>query len=124
MKKILKSVDAYITSAPAEVQLKLSELRSLIRAVAPDATERTDYFEMPGYSYDGYDYDGMFAWFSFKLPYVRLHVRPPVLQDHAEDLSEYPTTKAILSFSIDKKIPKTLVKKLIKESIQVMKGKI
>ncbi len=123
MKKILKSVDAYITSAPEEAQSKLGELRSLIRAVAPDATERTDYFEIPGYSYDGYDYDGMFAWFSFKMPYVRLHVRPPVLQNHAEELSGYPQTKAIVSFAVDKKIPKTLVKKLVKESIQVMKSK-
>ena len=94
-----------------------------LRAVAPDATERTDYFEIPGYSYDGYDYDGMFAWFSFKMPYVRLHVRPPVLQNHAEELSGYPQTKAIVSFAVDKKIPKMLVKKLVKESIQVMKSK-
>ena len=60
--------------------------------------ETVSYFEMPGYSYEGYDYNGMFAWFSFKAPYVRLHVRPPVLDDHKKHLGDYPTTRAIISF--------------------------
>lgn len=72
---------------------------------------------MPGYSCAGYDYNGMFAWFSFKKPFVRLHVRPPVLDDHKKALDNYPTTKAIVSFPLGKPIPHALVK----ASIKVMK---
>jgi uncharacterized protein YdhG (YjbR/CyaY superfamily) len=90
---------------------------------APGAIERTDYFQMPGYSYPGFDYDGMFAWFSFKQPHIRLHVRPPVLQEHSGELAAYPATKAIVSFPMDKPIPVTLVKKLVKASAKVMKDK-
>jgi uncharacterized protein YdhG (YjbR/CyaY superfamily) len=72
-----KDVEAYIANAPEEAQSKLGEIRAAIREVAPDATERTDYFQIPGYSYEGYDYNGMFVWFSFKKSYVCLHVRPP-----------------------------------------------
>ncbi len=78
---------------------------------------------MPGYFYEGYDYNGMFAWFSFKKPHVRLHVRPPVLEDNKKDLGDYASTKAIISFPADRAIPKTLVKKLVKASIKVMKQK-
>jgi len=78
---------------------------------------------MPGYLYEGYDYNGMFAWFSFKRPYVRLHVRPPVIEDHKQDLASYITTKSIISFPADKAIPKALVEKLVNASIQVMKQK-
>jgi hypothetical protein len=60
---------------------------------------------MPGYSYPGFDYDGMFAWFSFKKPYVRLHVRPPVVEEHSKELAGYLTTKAIVSFPMDKRTP-------------------
>jgi uncharacterized protein YdhG (YjbR/CyaY superfamily) len=123
MNKIPNDVNEYITSAPEEAQSKLTEVRAAIREVAPDATERTDYFQLPGYSYEGYDYNGMFAWFSFKKPYVRLHVRPPVIQDHKKELAGYPTTKAIVSFPVDRQIPKALVKKLVTESIKVMKSK-
>jgi uncharacterized protein YdhG (YjbR/CyaY superfamily) len=118
-----KDVDEYIASAPEQAQSKLKEIRAAIRDVAPDATERTDYFQIPGYSYEGYDYDGMFVWFSFKKSYVCLHVRPPVIQEHKRELAGYSTTKAIVSFPMDKKIPMTLVKKLVKASLKVMKEK-
>lgn len=52
-----------------------------------------------------------------------LHVRPPVIQEHEKELVNYRTTKAIVSFPIDKEIPIPLVKKLVKASLKVMKGK-
>ena len=116
-------VDKYIASTPKEVRGKLKEIRAAIREVAPGATERTDYFQMPGYSYEGYDYDGMFAWFSFKKPYIRLHLRPPVIEDHKKELPGCATTKAIVSFPADCAISMALVKKLVKASLRVMKGK-
>lgn len=115
------TVEEYITESPKESQDKLRKIRAAIREVAPDATERTDYFQMPGYSYDGYDYNGMFVWFSFKNPYVRLHVRPPVMQNHKQELVGYKTTKSILSFPMGKEISMDLVKKLVNASIKVMK---
>ncbi len=116
-------VDDYIASCPKEAQANLAKIRAAIRAAAPGATERTDYFQMPGYSYPGFDYDGMFVWFSFRKAHVRIHVRPPVIQDHKEELAGYPATKAIVSFPMDKPIPLTLVKKLVRASLKAMKDK-
>ena len=116
------NVDAYISQCPKEVQVKLYRIRKAIREVVPDATERTDYFQIPGYSYGGYDYNGMFVWFSFKKPnLLRLHVRPPVIQDNGKELSNYAKTKAIVSFPTDQELPIGLVKKLVKASLAVMK---
>lgn len=123
MNGLSKKVDKYIAKSPKGVQSKLRRIRAAIREVAPRATERTDYFNMPGYSYEGYDYDGMFAWFSFKKPNVRLHVRPPVIQEHKKELVGCTTTKGIVSFPADKDISMQLVKKLVKASIKVMKSK-
>ncbi|MES2223480.1 MAG: DUF1801 domain-containing protein [Patescibacteria group bacterium] len=117
------NTDKYIKSAPKEIREILIKIRTAIKAATPGATERTDYFQMPGYSYEGYDYDGMFVWFSFKKDCVRLHVRPPVIQDHKVELAQYATTKAIVIFPLNKKIPITLVKKLTKASLKVMKSK-
>ncbi len=118
-----RGVDKYIAGTPKHVQAKLAEIRATIREAAPGATERTDYFQIPGYSYDGYDYDGMFVWFSFKEPHVRLHLRPPVIQEHKSQLAGCRTTKGIVSFPIDKAISMPLVKKLVKASLKVMKDK-
>ncbi len=117
------SVDEYISLCPVEAQPKLRKIREYILKAAPDAAERTDYFGMPGYSYEGYDYDGMFAWFSFKKPFMRIHIRPPVIQEHEKELSGYKTTKSIVSFPIDKELPKDLIVKLVYASIKVMKDK-
>jgi uncharacterized protein YdhG (YjbR/CyaY superfamily) len=65
----------------------------------------------------------MFAWFSFKKPCIRLHVRPPVIREHKKELAGYGTTKAIVSFPPDKPISTMLVKKLVKASLKVMKYK-
>lgn len=121
--KARNNTEEYIQSAPEDVQAKLKELRALIQEVAPKATERTDYFQIPGYSLAGYNYyNGMFVWFSFKNPYVRLHVIPPVIKNHKKELADYKTTNAIVSFPIDEKLPKGLVKKLVKESLKTMKS--
>jgi uncharacterized protein YdhG (YjbR/CyaY superfamily) len=122
-KRKSSEVDEYIARCPKEAQGDLAKIRAAIRAAAPGATERTDYFQMPGYSYPGFDYDGMFAWFSFKKPHIRLHVRPSVIQEHRKELAGYATTKAIVSFPMGKPVPMTLVKKLVKASLKAMKDK-
>ena len=116
-------VDEYIEECPEKVRSLLMDIRSAVQSAAPGSTETTSYFQMPGYLYEGYDYNGMFAWFSFKSPNVCLHVRPPVLENHREDVGDFATTKAIISFPVSGKIPRALVKKLVKASITEMKNK-
>ncbi len=122
-KSKLKNVDEYITKCPGEAQDKLRKIREAIREAAPGSIEVVSYFQIPGYSYEGYDYNGMFAWFSFKRPYVRPHVRPPVIQNHKKEIADYITTKAIVSFPAGTPVPIALVKKLVRASVRVMQGK-
>jgi len=123
-KRNSSGVDEYISRCPKEAQGDLAKVRAAILAAVPGAVERTDYFQMPGYSHPGIDfYDGMFAWFSFKKPLVRLHVPPAVIQEHRKELADYATTKAIVSFPKSKPVPVTLVKKLVRASLKAMKAK-
>src|SRR5260370_27282233 len=123
-KRKSSGVDEYIARCPKEAQGDLAKVRAAIRAAAPGATERTDYFQMPRYSYPGIDYyDGMFAWFSFKKPHIRLHVPPLVIQEDTKELAGYATTKAIVSFPKCKSVTTTWVKKLVKASLKAMKDK-
>ena len=123
-KRNRSEVGEYIARCPKEAQGDLAKIRAAIRAAVPRAVERTDYFQWPGYSYPGLDYyDGMFTWFSFKKPHIRLHVPPPVIQNHRKELAGYATTKAVVSFPMGKPAPITLVKKLVKASLKAMKDK-
>ena len=117
-------IPEYIAKCPKEAQAALKALRAAIRSVAPDAVETVSYFGMPGYFYAGdYAYNGMFAWFSYKKPFARLHVWPPVIKKHKKELAAYPTSTAVVFFPADKNIPSALVKKLVKASLKEMKDR-
>lgn len=121
-KKIIPGgVDEYIQACPEEIQDKLVLIRAAIREVAPDAVETVSYFGIPGYSYEGYDYNGMFAWFSYKAPYVRLHVRPPVPENHIKELKDCKITTGIISFPEKNDVFPVLIARLVQESIDEMK---
>jgi len=116
-------VDEYIARHEPNVQKCLFRIRAVIQESAPGSIETVSYFQIPGYSYPGYDYNGMFAWFSFMEPNVRLHVRPPVIENAKSDLKGYKTTKAIVSFPVANELPKKLIADLVNASINEMKGK-
>lgn len=121
--KVIESggVDEYIAASPENVQAKLKQIQSVIREIAPEAIETVSYFGIPGYAYEGYDYNGMFVWFSHKGSDVRVHLRPPVIDDHKAELKGLSTTKGIVSFPYDKELPLELIKELIVASLKVMK---
>jgi uncharacterized protein YdhG (YjbR/CyaY superfamily) len=116
-----ESVDAYIARCPEDARGKLKEIRAAIKQAAPGAAETTEYFRIPGYSYPGYDYNGMFAWFDFQKSHINLRVRPPAIEEYRKDLERYDTTKSVVRFPLDQKMPVPLVKKLVKASARVMK---
>ena len=115
-------VDEYIANCPEGARAKLVQVRATIRAVAPDAVETVSYFQMPGYSYDGYRYNGMFVWFSYLEPYIRLHVIPPVLKNHANLLDGYKMTASIVKFPTESDLPITVIKTLVLASRELMKA--
>ena len=101
-------MDEYISTAPEEVRHRLREVRAAIMEVAPTARESISY-GMPCY-----DYKGRLAWFGLQKTHIGLYLRPPVIEEHEEDLAGYKTTKSAVHLPLDKKIPVHLIKKLVK----------
>jgi uncharacterized protein YdhG (YjbR/CyaY superfamily) len=96
MAKVAKDVDEYISRAPKELQGKLAELRSIIRTTVPAAKEIIYY----------------------QIPHIGIYLRPPILQEHKAELAGYTTTKSALHLAMDKKIPASLIKKLVKDAVK------
>jgi uncharacterized protein YdhG (YjbR/CyaY superfamily) len=114
-------VDAYIAQAPVEVRRRLATLRSVIRSIAPDATEVISY-QMPGYSYPGYRYKGMFVWFALQSGHIGLYLRPPTIENHRRELAKYGTTKSAVHLPLEQEIPIPLVQKLVRASLRIMRA--
>ena len=115
MKK--ETVDAYIAAAPKESREKLEEVRSAIRAVAPEAEESMSY-RMPYYSYRG-----RLAWFGLFKEHIGLFIRPPVIEEHRAELKGYVMTKSSLHLPLDKKVPVALVRKLVRAAAKKNEGR-
>jgi uncharacterized protein YdhG (YjbR/CyaY superfamily) len=111
MMKKVKDVDQYIASAPKEVRAKLRELRSAIKAIAPNAQEKISY-QMPYY-----DYKGRLVYFAFAKKHIGMYLPTPIVEEHKNELKGYETAKAAIRFPLDKKLPLALIKKLVKARI-------
>jgi uncharacterized protein YdhG (YjbR/CyaY superfamily) len=108
-----KNVDAYIAKMPKEIRAKLEELRLTIKKAAPKAEERISY----GMPY--YDYNGRLAYFRLAKNHIGLYIPPPVIALHKKELAEYETTMATIKLPLDKKLPKTLIQKLVKARAKI-----
>jgi len=102
-----KNVDEYIAQAPAEVQQKLQELRTIIKAAAPEAEERISY----GMPY--YYYKGRLVYFQLWKKHIGFYVPTPVVEEHKSELQDYETTDATIRFPLNRKLPLDLIKTLV-----------
>ncbi len=113
-----KSVDEYVAAAPKEVQPKLREIRAAIRDVAPDAGESISY-GMAFYNYKGESgFKGRFCYFGLQKAHIGLYIPPPIMEEHKAELTAYKTTKSALQLPLDKPIPISLIKKLVRERMK------
>lgn len=100
------TVEEYIKAAPEEAQDKLRQLRSILKKVAPKATEAIKW-GVPVL-------EEKRILFSFSAHKTHLTFMPtgPALVPFKEELAPYKTGKDTIHFSYDKPLPKELIQKI------------
>ncbi len=101
-------MDLYVAHAPEPAAQKFSQLRAIIRSAAPKASESISY----GMPY--YHYKGRLAYFGLCRKHIGLYVPPPVIAGHSSELKDFVTTKSAVHLPLDRKLPASLIRKLIK----------
>ena len=117
MKKIrenvpARDVDDYLAALPEDSRATLKRLRNTIKVAAPKSVEKISY-RMPMYNYLG-----MLVGFAAFKNHCSLFISPSVIEAHEHLLKRYDTSKGTIRFPIDKPLPATLVKKLVKARIK------
>jgi uncharacterized protein YdhG (YjbR/CyaY superfamily) len=105
-----KSVEAYFASLAGEHRAALQKLRETIAVAAPGAEEGITY-GMPGFLVGG---KGLIGYMAFKDHYSLFPMSPAVVDAHREELGERVTGKGTISFEYGRRLPVTLVKKVVK----------
>jgi len=103
-----KTVDEYLAALPIEVRSVLSQLRNTIKSTAPKAEEAISY-GMPGYKY----YGALVYFAAFKNHCSFFPGSSQVIKLY-DELKSFKTAKGTIQFSIDKPLPATIIKKMVK----------
>jgi len=100
------TVDEYINAAPEEAKEKLREIRTILKKVAPNATE-TLKWGSPVFE----EKRILFAYTAFKshLNFMPTHSSMIPFKD---ELAEYTTGKDTIQFPYNKPLPKALIRKI------------
>jgi uncharacterized protein YdhG (YjbR/CyaY superfamily) len=115
------TIDEYIATFPAEVQLLLHQVRNCIKAAAPQATE------MISYSVPAFKLNGMLVWFAAHSRHIGLYPRASAIEAFKEELSVYKGAKGSVQFPFDKPLPLALISRIVEfrlaENMQKVKLK-
>ncbi|MEI6362314.1 MAG: DUF1801 domain-containing protein [Actinomycetes bacterium] len=105
-----QEIDAYLADVPEPQRTTLEALRSTLRSLLPEAEEGLAY-GVPAFKVDGTGVAG-FAAYQRHCSYFPMS--GGILPALAEDLAGYTTSKGALKFPVDRPLPKTLVRRLVK----------
>jgi uncharacterized protein YdhG (YjbR/CyaY superfamily) len=101
------SIDEYIAQFPAEIQQKLQEIRAVIHAAAPEATEKISY-QMPTFCLHG----NLVHFAAFKK-HIGFYPVPSGIAAFEEELAPYKRSKGAVQFPLDEPIPTELIGRIV-----------
>jgi len=105
-----EEVDAYLETVAEDKRVALERLRSIIRATAPECTERVSY-GIPIFRLQK-DLVGLSA----QKNHCSLHsMSPSLMEAMAEELAGYEVSGATIHFAPDKPLPRELVERIVRE---------
>lgn len=108
-KKGFSSIDEYIATFPSDVQKILEELRTTIKAAAPDAEETISY-NMPTFTLNG----TYLIYFAGWKKHISVYPIPAGSEAFNKKIAKYADEKGTVKFPLDKPIPFKLVTQMVK----------
>ena len=107
-----RNVDEYLSRLPADSRAALEKLRKTIKSIVPNAVEVISY-GIPTFKYQ----DRMLVSYAAFAEHCSFFPGAAPIAAHQSDLKGYQTSKGTIRFPVDKTLPATLVKKLVKTRI-------
>ena len=107
-----KSIDEYLSRVPKPARETLNKMRAIIRSVAPSEATETISYGIPAFRHNG-----VLVWFAAFSDHCSLFPTAAVIDAFKDDLQGYSISKGTIHFPLDKPLPTTLIKKLVKARV-------
>jgi uncharacterized protein YdhG (YjbR/CyaY superfamily) len=107
-----KDIDEYHSSFPDDIQRILGQLRQTIKQTIPEATETISY-GMPAFRQNK-----VLVYYAVHNEHIGFYPTPNPIIHFKNELVKYKTSKGAIQFPIDKPLPLTLIKKIVKFRVE------
>jgi uncharacterized protein YdhG (YjbR/CyaY superfamily) len=108
-----EEIDAYLAALPDDIRSSLERVRSIIREIAPECTERVSY-GIPIFRLRK-DLVGMSA----QKNHCSLHsMSPPLMKAMAEELKGVKVSGATIRFTPENPLPRELIERVVRERMK------
>lgn len=118
MKPTAKNIDEYLLAHPPAVREVLERLRHTIKTTAPKAEEVISY-GMPAFRFHG-----ILVYFAAFTKHCSLFPGKAVVAAMKKDLKGYKTSAGTIQFTLEKPLPVSLVRKIVKARIKANLDKL
>jgi uncharacterized protein YdhG (YjbR/CyaY superfamily) len=106
------SIDEYIAGFPPETQKVLEDLRALIRASAPDATETISY------AIPTFDLNGHLVHFAGFAKHIGFYPTGSGVEAFKEELKPYKSGKGSVQFPLGQPMPTDLIRRIVEFRVE------
>lgn len=106
------AIDLYIATFPKEVQLRLEEIRTIIRKAAPKSEEVISY-GMPAYKIHS-----VLVYFAGYKSHIGFYPTGDGIKAFENQFEKYKWSKGAVQFPLDRKLPVKLITAMVKYRIK------
>jgi len=113
-----KNFDEYFVRAPEPARTSLTKMRATIRSAVPAEATETISYGIPAFKQQG----RVLVWFAAFSKHCSLFPTASVIEEFKDELRGLSTSKGTIHFPIDKPLPTTLIKKMVKARVKQSEG--
>ena len=117
-KCLAQTVGEYFAAVPEPARSALEAMREAIRSVVPaEATEVISY-RIPAFKHNR-----VLVWYAAFSEHCSLFPTASVIEAFKDELKGFSTAKGTIHFPLDKPLPTSLLKRIVKARVAGMEGK-
>jgi uncharacterized protein YdhG (YjbR/CyaY superfamily) len=112
-----RTIDECIAEAPPQAREAMAQVRAIVRAVAPEATETIAY-AMPTFDLDGKH----LVHFAGYARHIGLYPLPAAIRTFSGELKRYKHAKGSIQFPLDELLPVDLIRRIVEYRVRERRG--
>ena len=113
-----KTVDEYLATVAQPARSTLNQVREAIRSVVPAETTEVLSYRIPAFKYKK-----VLIWYAAFSDHCSVFPTASVIEKFKEELKPFRKSKGTIHFPIDRPLPATLVKQMVKARLAGVEAK-